>query len=405
MKRPEPSRRSAVAPFLVMDMLRAANRIEAGGDNVVHMEVGQPGGPPPRRVVEAARTALDSGMLGYTEALGMPALRERIARHYREAYGLAIAPERVIVTTGSSGAFVLAFLAAFEAGARVALPEPGYPAYRNILGALGIEVVPFAVSAASRWAPTARDIARLAEAGPLHGILVASPSNPTGTMIAPRELAAMTAECRRRGMWFVSDEIYHRLTYGVTQVCALSSDDDAIVINSFSKYYCMTGWRIGWMIAPERLVRPMECLAQNLFISPPAISQYAALAAFEASDELDARREVYAQNRDLLLDELPRLGFTDFAPVDGAFYIYTNVSRYSNDSLEFARAMLREARVAATPGADFDTSNGGHYLRFSFAGSHADMVEAVRRLRAWLQPALRTADSETARPALQPRRP
>jgi aspartate/methionine/tyrosine aminotransferase len=384
MTRPTASRRSAVSPFIVMDMLRAANEIEARGDRVVHMEVGQPGGPPPERVVEAAQRALAQGALGYTEALGMPALRERIAHHYREAYGLTVAPERVIVTTGSSGAFVLAFLAAFDVGARVALPEPGYPAYRNILAALEIEVVPFPVSPASRWAPTAADVARLAGEAPLHGILVASPANPTGTMMGPDEMATIIAECERRGIWFISDEIYHRLTYGRQEVCALAHSDDVIVINSFSKYYCMTGWRIGWMIAPERLVRPMECLAQNLFISPPALSQHAALAAFEASEELDARRAVYARNRELLLNELPALGFSDLAPADGAFYIYANVSRFSNDSHDFARRMLAEAGVATTPGADFDGTNGAHYLRLSFAGTHDDMIEAVRRLKDWL---------------------
>jgi aspartate/methionine/tyrosine aminotransferase len=378
------SKRGAVSPFLAMDMLRSANEIESQGGDVVHMEVGQPSGPPPVRVAEAARAALDKGIIGYTEALGMPALRSRIAQHYRQAYDLNISADRVVVTTGSSGAFMLSFLGAFDAGDKVALPVPGYPAYRNILAALGIDVVPFHLSAADRWAPTAAAIASLAESPGIHGVLVASPSNPTGTMIEASALGDMAQECARRGIWFISDEIYHRLTYGIDAACALSYSDDAIVINSFSKYYCMTGWRIGWMIVPERLVRTMECLAQSLFISPPALSQFAALAAFDASDELDARHGVYKQNRELLLNELPGIGFEDFAPVDGAFYVYANVSRFSNDSFTFAQKMLSEAGVAVTPGADFDERDGHHYVRLSFAGSHQEMIEAVRRLRRWL---------------------
>lgn len=385
MTQRQPSQRSAVSPFLVMDMLRAANEIEAGGESVIHMEVGQPSGPPPKRVLEAAQAMLAKGSIGYTEALGMPALRERIARHYREAYGLDVPAERVVVTTGSSGGFIISFLAAFDVGARVALPEPGYPAYRNILSALGIDVVPFALKETDRWAPTAASLGAVADAHDIDGVLIASPSNPTGTMIESSEMRRIAQECAARDIWLLSDEIYHRLTYAFDADCALSFNDDAIVINSFSKYYCMTGWRVGWMVVPERLVRTLECLAQNLFISAPALSQHAALAAFEATEELEQRRDVYARNRELLLNELPGLGFEDFTPVDGAFYVYANVSRFSNDSFEFAEKMLREAGVAATPGADFDAENGPHYLRMSFAGSHDDMVEAVRRLRDWLR--------------------
>ncbi len=379
------STRSAVAPFLAMDMLSAANEIEGSGGDVVHLEVGQPSGPPPARVLETARAALDGRTIGYTEALGLPQLRERIARHYRDAYAIDVLVHRVVVTTGSSGAFILAFLAAFEAGARVALPSPGYPAYRNILSALGIDVVDVPLSAADRWVPTGERIAELAGSTKLDGLLMASPANPTGTMIEPDALRDLAAACSRHGLWFISDEIYHRLTYGREAACALSFDANAIVINSFSKYYCMTGWRIGWMIVPEVLVRPIECLAQSLFISAPMVSQLAAIAAFDAEEELDARRDGYARNRDLLLEELPRIGFSEFTPVDGAFYLYANVSRFTNDSLDFAQKMLNEAGVAATPGADFDTRNGAHYLRLSFAGSHETMVDGVRRLRGWLQ--------------------
>ena len=386
MTGPKPSTRSNVDPFLVMDMLREANQMQAAGTNVIHMEVGQPSGPPPRRVVAAARDALASGHLGYTEALGLPALRERIALHHRDAYGVDLDPGRVVVTTGSSAGFILSFLAAFDHGARVALPVPGYPAYRNILTALGIEPVPVYTTADNRWAPTVEDLRRLSEAGKgLNGLLIASPANPTGTMIDRQTMSKLACECADQGIWLLSDEIYHRLTYAMEEVCALSFNDDAIVINSFSKYYCMTGWRIGWMIVPERMVRPLECLAQNLFISPPTLSQHAALAAFDATEELDQRRAEYGRNRDVLLTELPKLGFTEFTPVDGAFYIYANVSGFANDSYAFARKMLREIGVAATPGADFDSQNGHRYIRFSFAGSTADMHEAIDRLSKWLK--------------------
>ena len=380
-----PSNRSNVAPFIVMDMMRSANQAEARGERIVHMEVGQPSAPPPRKVIEAAEAALRTDRIGYTEALGLPALREGIAAHYKHAYGLEIGPERIVVTTGSSGAFVLAFLAAFDHGARVALPVPGYPAYRNILASLGIDVAPIHTRAENRWTPTLDDMRKCAEEGAVSGLLLASPANPTGTMIERGALAELAGHCAETGAWLISDEIYHRLTYGVQETCALSVSDDVIVINSFSKYYCMTGWRIGWMVVPQRLVRPVECLAQNLFISPPTLSQYAALAAFDATDELDQRREVYAANRELLLGELPGIGFEEFSPVDGAFYIYANVSRFSNDSFDFAQKMLKEAGVATTPGADFDDVNGVHYLRLSFAGSTAEMEEAVSRLKTWLK--------------------
>lgn len=384
MSAPIPSTRSDVAPFLAMDMLREANEQEASGEHIIHMEVGQPSGPPPKRVIEAAQAALIAGNIGYTEALGMPQLRRRIAQHYGDAYGLDIDSARVAVTTGSSGGFILAFLAAFEHGARMALPVPGYPAYDNILSALGIEPVHIHTMAENRWAPTVDDLAGKSGEGALDGLLIASPANPTGTMIDAETLAALAGECAERGMWLVSDEIYHRLTYALEEVCVLNFNDDAIIINSFSKYYCMTGWRIGWLVVPERLVRPLERLAQNLFISAPALSQYAALAAFDAYEELDARKAVYARNRELLLRELPDLGFSEFTPVDGAFYVYANVSSFANDSSDFARKMLTEVGVAATPGADFDSRNGHRHVRFSFAGSTQDMETAISRLRSWL---------------------
>lgn len=377
------SRRSGIDSFIVMDVMRMAAHEEAAGRSVIHMEVGQPATPAPRLAREAAKLAIDNHGLGYTLALGTEPLRARIARHYADVYGVAVDPERVVVTTGSSAAFVLAFLALFDTGARVALPSPGYPCYRHILTALGVEPVIVTTGAATRWMPDPDDIARLHALAALDGLLVASPANPTGTMLTPERLADLCAVCRDNGLHFISDEIYHGLTYTAPAATALQFDPEAIVINSFSKYFSMTGWRVGWMIVPERLVRVVERLAQNLYIAPPAISQATALAAFEADDELQANKAVYASNRALLLEELPRAGFTSIVPADGAFYLYADVSHLTDDSRAFCVRMLREAGVAATPGIDFDTARGHRFVRFSYAGSTPDMAEAARRLAAW----------------------
>jgi aspartate/methionine/tyrosine aminotransferase len=374
-----------VASFLAMDVLSAAAAKERRGDSVIHMEVGQPSAPAPRAAREAAKAALDLGRIGYTEALGISALRERIARHYRDTYGVGIAPERVVVTTGSSAGFVLAFLSLFDPGQRVAITAPGYPAYRNILEALGIEPVTIPLAKADGWIMTAQAIERAHAEKPLHGILAMSPANPSGTMIGRKALAELGETSRRLGLWFVSDEIYHGLTYGEPASTALATDDDAVVINSFSKYYCMTGWRIGWIVVPERLVRPIERLAQNLYISPPYLSQVAALAAFDAVEELEAVKAGYARNRAYLLEELPKAGITEMHPVDGAFYIYADIARFTNDSIGFSKRMLEETGVAATPGLDFDPIEGSHYLRLSFAGSESDCRETVARLKGWLR--------------------
>jgi len=373
-----------VAPFLAMDVLAAAGAKERRGDRVVHMEVGQPSASAPRAAREAAKAALETGRIGYTEALGIAPLRECIARHYAETYGVAVAPERVLVTTGSSAGFVLAFLSLFDPGQRVAITAPGYPAYRNILEALGLEPVTIPLTRAEGWIMTPAAVERAQATGPLHGVLAMSPANPSGTMIGRDALAGLGETCRRLGLWFVSDEIYHGLTYAEPAATALAFDDDAVVINSFSKYYCMTGWRVGWMVVPQRLVRPLERVAQNLYISPPYLSQVAALAAFDAKDELEAVKAAYARNRALLLDELPRLGVSDMHPVDGAFYVYADMARFTNDAIAFCRRMLDEAGVAATPGVDFDPVEGAHYVRFSFSGSEDDCREAMTRLRGWL---------------------
>lgn len=378
-------RAQRVAPFLAMDVLAQAAVKERRGESVVHMEVGQPSAPAPRLVREAARAALDDGRIGYTEALGMMALRERIARHYRDAYGVSVGPERIAVTTGSSAGFVLAFLAMFAPGDRVAITAPGYPAYRNILEALGVEPVIVPLEKASGYVMTAAAIRDIHAQTPLAGALAMSPANPSGTMIGRAALSDLGRACRELGLWFVSDEIYHGLTYEAPAETALVVDPDAVIVNSFSKYYCMTGWRIGWLVVPQRLSRVIERLAQSLYISAPYLSQVAAIAAFDATDELEAVKAGYAANRALLLEELPRLGITEMHPVDGAFYIYADIARFTNDSLGFCRRMLDEAGVATTPGLDFDAGEGAHHMRLSFAGSHDDCREAIRRLEGWLR--------------------
>lgn len=375
------ARRAAVPPFIAMEVLRDANERGARGENVLHLEVGQPSTSAPRAVIEAAQRALGSEQLGYTEALGISPLRQRIARHYRDMYRVAVDPARVVVTTGSSGAFLLSFLAAFDAGDRVALAAPGYPAYRNILAALGISPVNLLTEPATRFQPTPELLDRID--GPIHGLIIASPSNPAGTMIDAGSFRRLYDHCRAKGIRLVSDEIYHGITYGMTPTTALALGDDAIVINSFSKYFSMTGWRLGWMIPPSDLLRPIECLAQNLFISPPTLPQIAASAVFDCRDELEANVRRYAENRALLLRQLPCAGFDRLAPADGAFYIYADVSRLTNDSEEFCRRMLTETGVAATPGVDFDPERGHHFVRFSFAGSVADIAAAADRLVAW----------------------
>ncbi len=368
---------------MVMDVMQAAADLEAQGRSIIHMEVGQPGTPAPELARNAIKNALDRDALGYTLALGIDPLRDRIARHYAETYGVTVSRDRIIVTPGSSGAFVLAFLALFDTGSRVALPSPGYPCYRHILSALGTEFAILETGPETRWMPEVRDLETLHEKTPLDGILIASPSNPTGTCLTPERLAALTTACRERGIWFISDEIYHGLTYEAPATTALAVSDDAIIINSFSKYYSMTGWRVGWMIVPDRLVRTVERLAQNLFISAPAASQIAALAAFDARDELELNKATYAKNRALLLEALPKAGLTNLAPADGAFYIYADVSHLAQSSKNLARDMLQDIGVAATPGLDFDEERGARYLRFSYAGTTEAVSEACRRLLAW----------------------
>ncbi len=377
-----PSLRSAIGAFVVMDVMREANARQAAGEDVVHMEVGQPGTPAPRLVREAAARAIGTSALGYTDALGLPALRERIARHYRDAYNVEISPERIVVTTGSSAGFVLAFLALLDQGDGVALPQPGYPCYRQIARVLGLKPVPMPARAKSRFMPSAEDLSAAFCEG-ARAVVLASPANPTGATLSAAHLGRLVQAARNYGAWFISDEIYHGLSYAGPAPTALAISGEAVVINSFSKYYSMTGWRIGWMAVPQRLVRVFERLAQNLYISPPAISQVAALAAFDATEELESYKAVYARNREMLLTELPRAGFDRLAPADGAFYLYADASALTDDSEAYLQRMLRETGVAATPGIDFDEEEGRHFIRFSYAGPFERMLEAARRLQAW----------------------
>ncbi len=379
-----PSKRSDVPPFIVMDVMAAAAAAEARGQRVVHMEVGQPAAPAPRPALEAAKAALER-RIAYTESLGIPSLRARIARHYGETYGLDLDPGRIAVTTGSSGGFILAFLALFEPGERVALANPGYPPYRHILSALGCEPVLIDTTAQTRWALTGEAILAEHRRKPLAGVVIASPANPTGTMMTAEALGELIALCEGEGIRVISDEIYHGLDYAFAAETAAKLTPRALVINSFSKYFCMTGWRIGWMVVPDNLVRTVDRLHGNIAISVPTLAQIAAEAAFDGRDEMETVKHGYEENRRILVEGLPKAGLDKFFPVDGAFYLYADISRFSDDSLAFAKQMLDEAGVAATPGIDFDPRNGHNFLRFCYAGSAPEMHEAVERIGGWLK--------------------
>ncbi|QFT96236.1 Aspartate aminotransferase [Roseovarius sp. THAF8] len=374
------STRSEVDPFIVMDVMEAARRAEADGRHIIHMEVGQPGTPAPEGARAALARATQDDPMGYTVALGLPALRTRIARLYGEWYGIDLSPERVVITPGSSGAFILAFTALFDTGARVGIGAPGYPSYRQILKALDLCPVDIETTPGHRYQPVPGDVA----AHKLDGLLVASPANPTGTMLDRDALAALMGAAQEAGAGFISDEIYHGIEYDTRAVTALEVSDEAYVINSFSKYFSMTGWRVGWMVAPETHVRRIERLAQNLFICPPHASQVAALAAMECGPELQANMDVYRANRALMLEGLPKAGFDRIAPPDGAFYVYADVSQLTDDSRAFAAEILERAGVAVTPGLDFDPVRGGGTLRFSYARSTADIEDGLGRLAAFM---------------------
>ena len=377
-----PSSRGTIEPFHVMEVMRAAeDRVAAGGE-VLHLEVGQPSTGAASGVIEAAHNALDSDVLGYTTAKGLPVLRHRISDHYRDWYGTEVDPDHVLVTMGASGGFVLAFIAAFEPGSRVVVPSPGYPCYRNALSALGADVIDLPVDRSTRFQPTPELLDPLL---PLDGLVLASPSNPTGTMLLPAELEALVGWCEGHGVRLICDEIYHGITYDQPAHSALEFGDSMVVVNSFSKYFSMTGWRLGWLVAPDDLVVNLERLAQNFMISAPTLSQLAASAAFDCHHEFEANVDRYADNRRVLLDGLPTAGFTDLAPADGAFYVWAECSAMGMGSQELCQRWLDEIGLAATPGVDFDPGRGEQFVRFSFAGSKSDMAEAVVRLRDWVK--------------------
>ncbi|WP_299748674.1 aminotransferase class I/II-fold pyridoxal phosphate-dependent enzyme [uncultured Tateyamaria sp.] len=374
------SRRSDVDPFIVMDVMEAARAAESAGRHIIHMEVGQPGTGAPQAAIRALGQAMDEGPLGYTVALGLPALRARIARLYGDWYDVDLNPDRVIVTSGASGGFILAFNALFDSGDRVGIGAPGYPSYRQILTGLGLTPVDLPTSAANRYQPVPDDFA----GHDLQGLLVASPANPTGTMLDHTAMAHLVGAAQDVGASFISDEIYHGIEYEAKAVSALNVSDDVYVINSFSKYFSMTGWRAGWMVVPEDHMRVVERLAQNMFICPPHASQVAALAAMDATDELQANLDVYRTNRALMLEGLPKAGFMRIAPPDGAFYVYADVSELTDDSRAFAARILDEAGVAVTPGLDFDPVRGHQTLRFSYARTTDDIAEGLRRLKTFM---------------------
>jgi aspartate/methionine/tyrosine aminotransferase len=374
------STRGEVDPFIVMDVMEAARAAEAAGRHIIHMEVGQPGTAAPAAARTSLAQAMEAGPLGYTVALGLPELRARIAQLYLEWYGLTLDPARVVVTPGSSGAFILAFSALFDAGQRVGIGAPGYPSYRQILKALDLQPVMLETQAENRLQPTPADL----EGQNLDGLLVASPANPSGTMLDKDALAALIHATQAQGAAFISDEIYHGIEYEAKAVSALEISDDVYVINSFSKYFSMTGWRIGWMVVPPAHVRLIERLAQNLFICPPHASQVAALAAMDAHEELQRNMDVYRENRKLMLEGLPKAGFDRIAPPDGAFYVYADVSHLTQDSRQFCTEILEKAGVAVTPGLDFDAKRGHGTLRFSYARSTADIREGLARLARFM---------------------
>ena len=384
------SRRSQISPFYVMEVMRAAQERASQGEAVLHLEVGQPSTPAPRPVIDAAHRALDEHVLGYTTAAGLPELRERVAQHYGDWYGVTVEPDTIMFTVGASGAFVAAFLAAFDVGDRVVVPSPGYPCYRNALDVLSCEVVDLPTTMTTRFQPTVESLdAVVADGGPIAGLVLSSPSNPTGTILDHQRMAEITQWCRSHGVWFVSDEIYHGLSYGEPAATALAFDRDAIVINSFSKYFSMTGWRLGWLVMPSALAEALTRIGQNVTISAPTIAQLGALAAFDSHDECEANVARYAVNRGILLDGLRAAGFDQLAPADGAFYVWASIEHLidagrTTDSQDLCAQWLRVLGIASTPGVDFDPSRGHRFVRFSFAGSTEDCAEAMSRLKDWI---------------------
>ncbi len=371
-----------IDPFVAMEIMKRANKLEKNGRKIFHMELGEPGGGAPLAVIESAKEILlnNNLHLGYTEAIGIPSLRRRISQYYEDYYKVQIDPERIVVTTGSSAGFLLGFLAAFNPGSRIGLTEPGYPAYRNIVKALGMNVVRIPTEASNKYQP---DPSLLDRFMPLDGLVVASPANPTGTMLNEQNFRAIVNWAESSKVKIISDEVYHGITYDCHPTTMEQLGSNGIIVNSFSKYFGMTGWRIGWAVVPKDMVIKVERLAQNLFISPPSLSQHIALSAFNCIAELNNRVEQYSTNRDVFLKALPRAGIKKIAPSDGAFYIFADVSSITDDSSKFCERMLDDIGVAATPGIDFDTVRGKRYIRFSIAGSSSMITQAATAMSEW----------------------
>ena len=374
------SKRSKVDPFIVMDVMEAARKAESKGKHIIHMEVGQPGTPAPKHAKNNLLKELDNNNLGYTVTLGLPELRDRISKLYGEWYNLDLDPNRIVITTGSSGAFILSFASLFDAGARVGIGSPGYPSYRQILKSQSLVPVDIETKIENKFQPTSQDIKN----NNLDGLIVASPANPTGSMLDKSSFEELINISLENNVSFISDEIYHGIQYEFNATSALEISNNCYVINSFSKYFSMTGWRIGWMVVPKEHVRQVERLAQNLFICPPHVSQVTALSALDAKEELTSNFNVYKKNREILLKELPEAGFKTFSPPDGAFYIYVDISKFSNDSYKFCSDILNQAGVAITPGLDFDQKRGNSTIRFSYARSTKDIVEGAKRIKNFM---------------------
>ncbi|MEE2781558.1 MAG: aminotransferase class I/II-fold pyridoxal phosphate-dependent enzyme [Planctomycetota bacterium] len=377
-----PSRRGAT-PSVAEQMRSRARKVEAKGEKVIYLQVGQPSTGAPAGAIDAIHRASDTSILGYTSAAGIPELRARISKNYQDQYGVTVDPERIVITFGASGAMILALIGCFDAGARIALPQPFYYGYRHAMGTLGVECVPFDTSMESHFQPTVDDIEQIE--GEIDGLIFASPGNPTGSMMPREQMQELSDYCQRKEIRLISDEIYHGIVFDdeVPQQTATAFSDEIIVVNSFSKYYSMAGWRLGWMVLPEYLVEPISNLAHNLYLCPPAPSQYGALHAMDCREELDGHVDRYKKNRDILLAKMPEMGFDRYSAPHGAFYLYCHVKHLHEDSLQFAIEMLEGCGVLAAPGSDFSVRHGHHYIRFSYAGSTADVEEAVARMTKW----------------------
>ena len=375
------SKRGNVEPFIVMDVMENARKAEDRGENIIHMEVGQPGTAAPKKAQQALMHQMSNDSLGYTVALGLPALRSRISRLYGEWYNVDLDPKRVVVTSGSSGGFILSFASLFDVRQKVGIGSPGYPSYRQILKAQDLEPVLIDTKIENKYQLTSNDIKNKS----LSGVLIASPANPTGSMVDYKTMESLINTAIEENISFISDEIYHGIEYENKAVSALQITNECYVINSFSKYFSMTGWRIGWMVVPEDHIRQIERLAQNMFICAPHASQVAALHAIDCKDELNTNLTTYKKNRELMKTGLMEAGFTKISPPDGAFYIYADISEFSDDSIEFTKLVLKEAKVAITPGLDFDPKRGGTTVRFSYARSTSDIINGLERLNSFMK--------------------